>query len=87
MTSESRVLGSVPSLGAKGLAKVRVFTTMVAVLSSKASGAPAHARKQLKGQSGQAAALLSPGELFPESLTWRLRTFFWLPKMKPVNRT
>lgn len=47
MTSESRVLGSVPSLGAKGLAKVRVFTTMVAVLSSKASGAPAHARKQL----------------------------------------
>lgn len=80
VTSESRVLGSVPSLGSKGLATVKVFTTMVAVLSSKASGAPAYAGRQLKGQSGQAAALLSPGELFPESSTWKLTTFFGCPR-------
>lgn len=76
MTSESRVLGSDPSLGAKGLAKIRMFTTMVAVLNIKASSAPEYARRQLKGQSGQVATLLSPGELFPESSTWKLTTFF-----------
>ena len=79
VTSELRVLGSVPNLGAKGLVNVRVFTTMVAMLSSKAFGAPAHARRHLKGQSGQAPALLFPGELFPDSSTWKLIAFFGGP--------